>query len=215
MVTRRSAFIASAGGFSLACCIAARAQQPGVIPSPTVRNIVEEAIGRGSRVILKRVDYVDGQGEALPGAQATPGGAVRSKTYIEIDTRPSSVADEEVVQSQKRVEESQQQMIKAVGAIGQAQESQSGKMSAIEGRQQDAAAAMKSSAGELGAVREASASAGSTMSDADRTVQDSNRLLKQISAEIKSLSSAVDELSARVDQVGQDAAGAGAQGGGE
>lgn len=195
-----------AGGWVIV--IPATAQHPGAIPSPTVQHMVEEALGRGSRVILKRVDYVAGQ-DAPAGAQGEPGGAVRSKTYIEIDTRPSAGADEEMIRSQERVEEGQREMLKAVEAIGTAQERQGSAMGAIESGQRNAASGSKSAAGEMGAMRGEAAAAGAETGEADNSVQSTEKMLEQIRGEIRNLSGAVSELSSRVDGEGGGAPGGG------
>jgi len=172
-------------------------------PEPSdrqVRSIVEDAINRGSTVTLKKVDYVGGEGEGAAPASGGNAGAVRSKTYIEIDTRPSSAMDEEMVQSQKRVEESQRKMMEAVDTIGQRQERQGVSLSGIESRGQDMSAGMKSAAGEEAAAGGRAADAGGATNEAGRVVMDSDRLLMQINDQITSLSNSVSELSSRIEQ---------------
>ncbi len=164
-----------------------------------VKRIVEDAINRGNTVILKKVDYVGGEGESPVPAPGGNSGAVRSKTYIEIDSRSPSAMDGEMVQSQKRVEESQQEMMKALDTIGQGQERQGVRLSGIESRGQDISAGMKRAADEEAAIRGQAADTGGATSDADRAVMDSDRLLMQINDQAASLSNSVSELSSRIE----------------
>ncbi|MDD5556696.1 MAG: hypothetical protein PHN82_05530 [bacterium] len=159
-------------------------------------GVVEEAIGRGGRVILKRVDYLDGGAGA--GDEA---GAVRSRTYIEIDTRAAVPVDEDLLRSQERVEEGQREMLRAVDAIGRSQERQAGALGTIESSQADISSGMRGDAAALEAAREADAEA------ADGAIGDSRRLLGEIEREIRSLSGAVGELSSRVEAAGRGPAG--------
>ncbi len=164
-----------------------------------VKSIVEDAINRGSTVTIKKVDYVGGEGEGTAQPGGEKGGAVRSKTYIEIDGCPSSAMDEEMIRSQKKVEESQREMMDAVGVIGQRQEHHGVRLSGIESKGQDISAGMKSAAGEEAAAGEQTADSGRTADEAERTIVDSDNLIMQIDKQVTSLSEAVSELSSRVE----------------
>jgi len=186
-----------------------RALAQHLSPSPLsdeepVKRIVEDAIAKGGKVILKRVDYApeDEKAARMEGDE----GGVRSKTYIEIDSRPGSSVDEkEVIKSQQKIDESQKEMIKAVGAMEEEHKRMGTAMSSIDGRQRDAAAGMKSEAEEQADIRGEAARTGSAVGDSDETFQDSGALLSKIHAQVKELSGAVNELSTRVDQASGNA----------
>ena len=186
------------------CAICAGQREGKPLPeSVPLRKIVEEAIEQGSRVILRRVEYEEAGGAATGEPDGSAEIRVRSRTYIEIDTRSTDPDDGEMIESQKKVEESQREMIRAVEAIGKGQERHAGTLSGIEGAQMDLSTGMKSSAREQAGIRGETAGTGGRVSDVDRTIQDSGRLLKRIDAQIKGLSSAVSELSSRVEGVGK------------
>ncbi|MCX6358004.1 MAG: hypothetical protein NT045_09070 [Candidatus Aureabacteria bacterium] len=167
-------------------------------PEAQVKDMVDSAVQRGSKVILKRVDYAPG---GL--APADNEGQLRSKTYIEIDTRPGgSINERELLQSQQKVEESQQEMIRAVDSIGEGQQRVDATLGSVEGRQREAAGGMKSAAGEQGAIRGEAANAAGVVGDTDQAVQESGALLHQIRSQARDLSGTMDDLSSRVDAEG-------------
>lgn len=170
----------------------------------SVSRIVEEALERGDRVILKRVEY---RGDGTGAAAGPAGGSdapVHSKTYIEIDSRTPSPPAAEMIESQRRVERNQREMQKAVRAIGIGQENIREGMAGVESSGQDLSVGMKSSRVERTAVRGDAARTGAEVSDVNRTVQDSERLLRSIDAQTKALSSAVGDLASRVEGLGEN-----------
>ncbi len=178
-------------------------QEPETVPTPdgpAIEGIIKDAVDSGSRVILKRVEYVGGE-DTAPEGGAVSDKKVRSKTYIEIETRPAGLDEDEMIESQRKVEESQREMMKAMGVIGKGQESLGDRLGTVEGLGHGMTDGMKSEAREQSGVRGETASTGSEVSDVDRTVQDSNLLLKKIDAQVKSLSGAISELSSRVGEV--------------
>ncbi|MEI6633330.1 MAG: hypothetical protein WCP22_05855 [Chlamydiota bacterium] len=187
----------------IAACAAgaACAAPPEPVPSPSdaqVKRIVEQAIDRGSKVIVKRVDYTDGGSGASPEA---PAGPVKSKTYIEIDSRPPGAADDrELIESQKRIEESQREMLRSVEVIGKSQERGGESLSAIQGRGQEMSGGMRGGAAETGALRGEAAGAGGKAGEVGDAVGESEKIMKQIDTQAKELSGSIDELSARMDQ---------------
>lgn len=180
---------------------AACAAPPEPVPSPPdaqVKRIVEQAIDRGSKVIVKRVDYTDGGSGASPEA---PAGPVKSKTYIEIDSRPPGSADDrELLESQKRVEESQREMRESVEVIRESQVRGEDSLSAIQGRGQEMSGGMRGGAAETGALRGEAAGAGGKAGEVGDAVGESEKILKQIDTQSKELSGSIDELSARMDR---------------
>lgn len=164
-----------------------------------VKRIVEDAIAQGGKVILERVDYAPEEEKSA--LMEGDRGGVRSKTYIEIDTRPGGSNDEkEVMKSQQKIDESQKEMIKAMESLEDEHKRMGTAMSSIDGRQRDAAAGMKSEAEEQTDIRGEAARTGSAASDSGEALQDSGALLSKIHTQVKELSGAVNELSSRVEQ---------------
>ena len=183
---------------------AAFAAPPEPVPSPPdapVKHIVEQAIDRGSKVILKRVDYTDGAGG---GAAAAPAGPVRSRTYIEIDSRPPGAGDDrEMVESQRRIEESQREMLRSVAVIEAGQNRSRETLRAVEGRGREVSGGMESGAAEVGALRGSAADVATQADDAGNAVVDAEKILRQIGNQTKELSGSIDELSARMGREGR------------
>ena len=187
----------------IAACAAGAAYSapPEPVPSPPdaqMKRIVEQAIDRGSKVIVKRVDYTNGESGASPEALAGP---VKSKTYIEIDSRPPGAADDrELLESQRRIEESQREMLESVKVIGESQGRGGESLSAIQGRGQEMSGGMRGGAAETGALRGEAARAGGKAGEVGDMVGESEKIMKQIDTQAKELSGSIDELSARMDQ---------------
>jgi hypothetical protein len=192
--------------------VEAHAQTPADISTPAgadVEEIVTDAAHRGGRVILKKIEYVGGEGVPFDNKDGVPGEKIRSKTYIEIDTRPSVLGEEGLIESQKKVEGSQREMMKALGVIGEGQKKIDERVGTVEVMSQDVTSGMKVEAREQSAVRGETADTGSKVSEVDRTVQDSTLLLEKIDAQIRSLSTAVGELSSRLGEVKESVDGMG------
>lgn len=198
MRTKRSAWTLS---IAAACAAGAvRAAPPEALPSPPdaqVKRIVEQAIDRGSKVIVKRVDYTNAAGGAMPDA---PAGPVKSKTYIEIDSRPPGAADEsELLESQRRVEESQREMLRSVEVLGESQQRGANGLGTVEGSGRELSGAMRGSAAETEALRGEAAGTGGKAGEVGDAVGDSEAIMTQIDRQAKKLSETIDELSARMD----------------
>ncbi len=187
--------LGGAGALAAAAVFAAwtaRAAPPGSPPPPPeaqVKQIVEQAIGRGGKVIMKRVDYADG---AAGGASEASGGPVKSRTYIEIDSRPpGSAGDRDLIESQERIEKSQREMLRAVEAIGEGQRRTEAGMDAVHGLGVELSEAMRADAA-------AAAGLGGEAGDAADVARDSERIMKRIDEQAKKLSESLDDLSTRM-----------------
>lgn len=175
-------------------------------PEAPVKRIVEQALSRGSKVIVRRVDYADGADPSLPEA---PAGPVKSKTYIEIDSRPpGSPDDRELLESQRRVEESQREMLRAADAIGESQARGVEGLGAIQGRGAELSGGMRDAAAGTEALRGEVAGTGAKAGEVGDGVGESARIMRQIDSQVKELSGSIDELSSRMDDAPRPGGGA-------
>lgn len=174
-------------------------------PEAPVRQIVERALDRGSRVIVKRVDYRDGADGEAPGV-GVPEAPVRSRTYIEIDTRPPGAAgDRELLESQVRIEEHQREIGRSVEAIATGQERTAGTLRSIEGLGHDVSGGMGGGAAESDALRGAVAGAAVQAGETEEAVVEADAILRQIEIQARELSGSIDELSDRIGREGRRA----------
>ena len=191
-----------------AVCVAGAvfAVPPDPPPAETeapVRRIVEQALDRGSRVIVKRVDYRDGEGGEAPGVPEAP---VRSRTYIEIDTRPPGAAgDRELLESQVRIEERQREIGDSVEAIAAGQERAAVTLRSIERLGHDVSGGMGRAAAEADALRGSAAGAAVHAGETAEAVAETDTILRQIEIEARELSGSIDALSDRIGREGRRA----------